>query len=767
MRKKTLKIITFLLTFTILSNVVNAEGLPGARSATNENGDVFLGGNYIEVGISKGGSFGTSSAAPESFKSHATQHTNYQLGLISDGDGWDVGNAPTTGDFFLPGTPEERYGISYKIGDKTYQYFVADRMTGEETIESLTESKEDIAEYIQMIQEYLSTMEETDPEYEEYQEYYELYQEEYNNILAKIEKLEKGEDLSIFKVRDESDKAKGLLKAVVSGTTPEKIKVEIVYSFGTDDKYYNTEVYIKNQGNSEITDVRFLRSFDPDQDADLNNEYETYNKVISNPLSTEIGSDKNYAMVVARGVKTFDGFFFVSFDNRSRVSRGVAFSPSNMYKEGFWVEKVEGQKNFSTDEDIEITEGNLNGYLKEDNAIAIMFNLGTLKTNENTELSYYSSLDPNVIESMNKILKAVQARLKSVTDTEIIIDVQEGYEYSVDGGETWNETGIFKGLEPGKTYTVISRIKGTTETETSEYSTKKSSPSTPEVKINIVSEDNIKVQSAEGYEYSIDGGKTWQDEPNFDNLEPDTEYTIIARYKETDDTMYGTTTTPITIKTPKKIETELDTTPNAKISLEVDDDAATIIVNKGLIYEMIKNDETIKHVLENNDNINIKFIVKNKKLNEENINEIKEKLEEKEKIAFSIDASIELYVNGMYEKNIAESENKITFTIEIPEEYQKTGRKFYVLRKHINTSNETRIEKIEDEDDDATTITVSSDKFSDFTIVYEDEQTTANNIDSGTTNPNTSDTIKTSFIILTISTIGILGTRTYIKKQYN
>lgn len=34
-------------------------------------------------------------------------------------------------------------------------------------------------------------------------------------------------------------------------------------------------------------------------------------------------------------------------------------------------------------------------------------------------------------------------------------------------------------------------------------------------------------------------------------------------------------------------------------------------------------------------------------------------------------------------------------------------------------------------------------------------------------NPNTSDTIKTSFIILTISTIGILGTRTYIKKQYN
>ena len=693
MRKKILKLMAFLLTFTISISTTKAEGLPGARSATNESGDVFLGGNYIEVGISKGGSFGTTDIAPESFNSHATAHTDYKLGLISDGDGWDTGNAPTTGDFFLPGTPEERYGIAYKIGGSTYQYFVADRMTSANS--------------------------------------------------------------SMFTVRDESDTSKGLLKAVVSGTTTENVKIEIVYSFGTDDKYYNTEVYIKNLGSEEITELRFLRSFDPDQDADLYGEYETYNKVISNPVSTQKGSDTNYAMVVARGAKTLDGFFFVSFDNRARASRGVAFTPSNMYQEGFWVESVEGQKTFSTEEDIEITTENINGYKKEDSAIAIMFNLGKLKTNESAELSYYSSLDPNVIESIDAILKAVRAELKSVTDTTIIIDAQEGYEYSIDDGATWNETGIFIGLEPGKQYTIISRIKGTTETETSEYSTKKSSPTTPEIKINIVSEDNIRVQAEEGYEYSIDGGSTWQNEPEFENLNPDTEYAIIARYKETSDTMYGTTTEPITIKTPAKVESELDNMPNANVSFEVDDDVATIIVSKGLIYEKIKDDEQIVEALENNDNLNIKFIVKNKELTEENTNEIKEELEEKEQIAFSIDATIKLYINDIYTKEITEPDKKISFTIEIPEEYQKSGRRFYVLRKHTDSNNETKIERLEDEDGSDKTITISSDKFSDFTVIYTDEPIN---------NPATGDIIAKSVIILGISITGLLVAAIVLKK---
>ena len=35
-------------------------------------------------------------------------------------------------------------------------------------------------------------------------------------------------------------------------------------------------------------------------------------------------------------------------------------------------------------------------------------------------------------------------------------------------------------------------------------------------------------------EYSIDGGRTWQAETTFSGLEPETEYTVVARYQELD-----------------------------------------------------------------------------------------------------------------------------------------------------------------------------------------------------------------------------------------
>ena len=53
--------------------------MPGARVETNTSGDVFLGGNYIEMGISKRGSFGT-------YASPQTSGWHKQSGL--SGRGW-------------------------------------------------------------------------------------------------------------------------------------------------------------------------------------------------------------------------------------------------------------------------------------------------------------------------------------------------------------------------------------------------------------------------------------------------------------------------------------------------------------------------------------------------------------------------------------------------------------------------------------------------------------------------------------------------------
>ena len=234
--KKVLTVVIAMLFAVLLlcmnnNSVLATDGMPGARSATSEQGDVFLGGNYIEVGISKSGSFGTSTSAPASFNSHALSQYNYKLGLISDGDGWDVGEPPTSGDFFLPGTPYEGYVLEYKIGSQTYSYTISER---------------------------------TEQDWE-------------------------SKAISGPKVEDKSDIENGILKAVFSVVTKENVKVELTYQFGINDKYYSTVAKITNQGSEKITNVVFKRDLDPDNDKDLNNTFDTYNKVACNPDVTKEG----------------------------------------------------------------------------------------------------------------------------------------------------------------------------------------------------------------------------------------------------------------------------------------------------------------------------------------------------------------------------------------------------------------------------------------------------------------------------------------------
>ena len=324
----------------------------GARSETNSYGDVFLGGNYIEVGVSRHGSFGTE-ALPTGSGWHSYKDGE-GLGLTSDGDGWDVGEEPQTGDFFLPGTPEECWGVAYKYNGSTYQYFVRDR--------------EDY---------YPSGSWKTEPS-----------------------------------VKDESNVENGELKAVVTGVTIHDVEIKLTYSFGVDDKFYNTTVEINNKSGEEITDVRFIRSFDPDQDQQVYGDYYTYNKVICNPVSTMEAGGENFAMVVARGYKSLAGFFFLAFDNRARASRGVDFQPYDMYQDGFWDNASVTEYTYAVDSEMELTKEMIssssspNGYTYEDDAIAITFAFGTIKNGAGDVCTYASSLDPDVEASLEAVKKA-------------------------------------------------------------------------------------------------------------------------------------------------------------------------------------------------------------------------------------------------------------------------------------------------------------------------------------------------------------------------
>lgn len=319
-----------------------------ARVESNKYGDVFLGGSYIEVGVSKHGSFGTYKA-PADTSFHPYEDGD-GIGLRVDGDGWGTGNEPTTGDFFLPGTEEERWILAYKIGDTTYEFPVAERVN------------------------------------------------DYSAVRWAVEP----------KVSDASDVESGKLKAVVKGETIHGVEIEISYSFGVDDKMFITDVSITNKGDADITDARFVRSFDPDMDAETESEYSTYNKVICNPKADDAlteGSDKNYAMVVARGAETLEGFFFIAFDERARASirTGSGLSPDSAYEDYLWDEATVTTDTKATAAALNMTKDDVNGYACNDDAIALTFNLGTIAQTQSTTLQYYSSLDPDVITSLEKL----------------------------------------------------------------------------------------------------------------------------------------------------------------------------------------------------------------------------------------------------------------------------------------------------------------------------------------------------------------------------
>ena len=360
--------------FAVMNEGVATYGttMPGARSEYNSSTrDVFLGGNYIEVGISKHGSFGTQEPPKTNQNWHPYNSTS-SLGLTSDGDGWDVGEPSVTGDFFLPGNPEERWGLAYKLDGIAYEYPVADR----------------------------------------------------NNVLG-------GQWMVEPTVHDVSDISNGMLKAVVTGKTTHGVEITITYSFEVNDKFYTTKVDIVNHSGKELTDARFVRSFDPDQDAQTQGSFDTYNKVICNPASNKGGGGKNYAMVVARGSKTLAGFFFVAFDNRARASIGTGLAPASLYDTGLWNSAPVTSLTYADDKEVALTSemvsaSNYNGYVANDTAIALTFQLGSIATGATDSMEFCSSLDPNAEEALSAILNA-----------------QINYEDEV-----------ITGLEPGVTYTI-------------------------------------------------------------------------------------------------------------------------------------------------------------------------------------------------------------------------------------------------------------------------------------------------------------------------
>lgn len=74
------------------------------------SGEVFLQGDYVEVGIAKNGSFGTDGNAPSGYHPRGV---GTLLGFVADvgKDGWSTGSPNYAGDYFLPGSPQEGWDV--------------------------------------------------------------------------------------------------------------------------------------------------------------------------------------------------------------------------------------------------------------------------------------------------------------------------------------------------------------------------------------------------------------------------------------------------------------------------------------------------------------------------------------------------------------------------------------------------------------------------------------------------------------------------------
>ena len=147
--------------------------------------------------------------------------------------------------------------------------------------------------------------------------------------------------------------------------------------------------------------------------------------------------------------------------------------------------------------------------------------------------------------------------IDNVTADSITLKAVTGYQYSKDGIE-WQESPLFESLSPNTLYTFYQRVA---ESENAYFSAA-SAASTVLTKKNTYTDvvlnpdfscvmaTSIELIAIEGYEYSLDG-VTWQQSPLFNDLKPETVYTLYQRVVETD-TTYASEASSVLIVTTLK-----------------------------------------------------------------------------------------------------------------------------------------------------------------------------------------------------------------------
>jgi VCBS repeat-containing protein len=278
--------------------------------------EMFLGNEFLDLGINSSGTLGTVASAPAGFVTDA-KDGYIRLGMMADTGGFGS-STPQTRDVMLGGTPVETFSIGYDIGSKQYV--------------NTNSARDGVTQITGGTTTNLSTA---------------------NTAAAGWE-----------------------------GTTAQGLKVDQVMSVTSDTKYVAVTITLTNTTGQDMTDLRYMRSIDPDQGA----TFSTNNKIIH-----QGGDGKGGAEVAAYASGTSTPFFFYSQDARAMVST-YGFENRDPYAAAAY-------------DSPQAAGYTLNG----DDAVNIDFSVGTLKAGASTTITYYMGVTDNLDTTVAAINAAAAA----------------------------------------------------------------------------------------------------------------------------------------------------------------------------------------------------------------------------------------------------------------------------------------------------------------------------------------------------------------------
>ncbi|MBM0203959.1 VCBS domain-containing protein [Micromonospora sp. STR1s_5] len=162
--------------------------------------------------------------------------------------------------------------------------------------------------------------------------------------------------------------AGGRLQSTTIGTA-DGLSYRQVINLDPNATYYTTTITLTNTSAAVMTDVRFMRSFDPDQDYDRYGAFSTQNDVLTNPSA---GHD--LAIVQALGINSGVSVNLVALDPRA-VASNFGFTNHNVYAAAAFDTPVDGNGHYA------------------DEAITVGARFGNLAPGAQVSFTYYTSLN--------------------------------------------------------------------------------------------------------------------------------------------------------------------------------------------------------------------------------------------------------------------------------------------------------------------------------------------------------------------------------------